>query len=202
MLEAKKEKKMKISNALASEMGVALDQGDDHSSQTSSKTKSEGNPSQHEAPVGLGAFSTKLQDSKVTGFKCDPFPQQGNFRPYFSALCFMVSSLPGNPKKAFALMKAIETSTFEEFAQEEGMGVLWQKLRYELQKTIQGQLLRELLHKDEVVAKSSPPVTANGRQLAWMIRRKFDVDLTEQNISTEREVRDLVFQKDNAQHFC
>ena len=30
-----------------------------------------------------------------------------------------------------------------------------------------------------------------------MVRRKFDVDLTEQNVFTAREVHDLVLQKDN-----
>ena len=30
-----------------------------------------------------------------------------------------------------------------------------------------------------------------------MMRRKFDVDLTEQNVFTEREVHDLTLQKDN-----
>ena len=35
-------------------------------------------------------------------------------------------------------MKAIETSTFEQLSKDEGMDVLWQKLRYELPVTIKG----------------------------------------------------------------
>ena len=96
------------------------------------------------------------------------------------------------------MKKAIESSTFEELAKDEGMDTMWQKLRYELQRTVKGQFLKALLHMDEVMSKHDPPVTVGGRQLAWMIRRKFDVDLTEQNIFTEREVHDLALQKDNA----
>lgn len=143
------------------------------------KSIGEGNSSLHdETPIGLGSFSTRMQDANVTAFKCDPYPGQGNFRPYWSALCFKVSSSSGNPKKAYARMKAIETSTFEQLAKDEGMDVLWQKLRYELQVTIKGQFLKELFYEDEVMSKQVPPVTVNGRQLAWMIRRKFDVGLT------------------------
>ena len=95
------------------------------------------------------------------------------------------------------MMKEIETLSFDELAVDNGMDVLWQKLRYELQVTIKGIFQRELLQTDEELAKRSPPVTVGGRQLAWMVRRKFDVDLTEQNVLTEREVHDLVLQKDN-----
>ena len=59
-------------------------------------------------------------------------------------------------------MKAIETAAFDDLAKDEGMDVLWQKLRYELQVTIKGQFLKELLHKDEVMAKQSAPVTVSG----------------------------------------
>ena len=108
-----------------------------------------------------------------------------------------VSSASGNPKKAYRLMTAIETSNFEELAIDHGMDSLFQKLRYELQRTIKGQFLKELFHEDEVLSKKSPPVTVGGRQLAWMLRRKFDVGLTEQNISSEREFHELILQKDN-----
>ena len=100
-------------------------------------------------------------------------------------------------------MKAIETSTFEQLAKDEGMDVLWQELRYELQVTIKGQFLKELFYKDEVMSKQVPPVTVNGRQLAWMIRRKFDVDLTEQNIFTDRErCTSWHSRKTTPQHIC
>ena len=83
-------------------------------------------------------------------------------------------------------MEAIEKATFEELAKDDGMEVLWQKLRYEFQVTIKGLFLKELLHMGEVMSKQAPLVTVNGRQLAWLVRRKFDVDLTEQNVFTER----------------
>ena len=89
------------------------------------------------------------------------------------------------------MMKEIESLEFEELAEDQGMDVLWQKLRYELQCTIKGLFLKELTQKDAEFAKRVPPVTVGGRQLAWMMRRKFDVDLTEQNVFTEREVHDL-----------
>ena len=71
---------------LAQELGTGIDKGEDQTSQTSSKSKDA------EVSSGLGGFSTKLHDASVSGFKCDPYPQQGGFRPYWSALCFKVSA--------------------------------------------------------------------------------------------------------------
>ena len=47
------------------------------------------------------------------------------------------------------MMKEIETLSFDELAADKGMDVLWQRLRYELQITIKGLFLKELLQKDE-----------------------------------------------------
>ena len=59
--------------------------------------------------------------------------------------------------------------------------MLWQKFCCELQRILKGQFLKELLLADEKLAKRKPPLTVNGRQLAWMVRRKSDVDETQQN---------------------
>ena len=108
-----------------------------------------------------------------------------------------VSAASTNPKKAFRRMKEIETATFEHLEEEEGMEVLWQKLLCELQKTLEGQFLKGLLLADEKLAKEKPPMTGNGRQLARMVRRKFGVAETQQNIFTGREIHVLQLQKDN-----
>ena len=97
-------------------------------SSVSNKSAGEGHSSQHE-DTQTGTFSTRLQDAKVTSFKCDPYPTQHGFRPYWSALCFKVSSASGRPKKAFIVVKEIEKATFEELAAYNGVEVLWQKLR-------------------------------------------------------------------------
>ena len=57
MAEAKKDANMKRLHALAAEMGVEIGQGDEKSSCSSDKAKSEGNASQNDAPVGLGVSS-------------------------------------------------------------------------------------------------------------------------------------------------
>ena len=96
---------------------------------------SEGNASQ---PVDENGkkFDTRIQDAKVTAFTCDQYPSQHQYRLYWSALCQKVSAASGNPKKAFVMMNEIESLGFEELAEDNGMEVLWQKLRYQLQCTI------------------------------------------------------------------
>ena len=134
--EAKREAKVQKFHALAAELGLGIGSGDENSSRRSGNAKSEANPSQGDVLVGnLASFSTKLQDQKVLNFTCDPYPT-GNFRVYWAALCMKVSSASGNPKKAYRLMKEIESSKFEDLANDHGMDSLFQKLRYELQRTI------------------------------------------------------------------
>ena len=85
-LARKNDKQIKQLHALAADMGVEIGAGEEKSSQASNKSIGEGNSSLHdETPIGLGSFSTRMQDAKVTAFKCDPYPGQGNFRPYVLA---------------------------------------------------------------------------------------------------------------------
>ena len=51
---------------------------------------------------------------------------------------------------------------------------------------------------DDQLGKLATPTTVNGRQLAWMLRRVFDVDAAQMNVAIEGEVHALKLQKDNA----
>ena len=68
-------------------------------------------------------------------------------------------------------------------------------MRSESQKTLKGIFLGELMLEDDKLAKQNPPTIVNGRQLAWMMRRKFDVDITQTNVVTECEVHALRLQE-------
>ncbi len=93
----------------------------------------------------------------------------------------------------FAIEKAESVDDLED---DEGFETLDAKLRDAWNGITKGILVKEIQLADQIL-KEKKGTQLNGRQISWMVGRKFDQDLKEGSIDNEREVHDLMLIGDN-----
>lgn len=107
-----------------------------------------------------------------------------------------MQAVSAQPKLAWRLIPQIaKVKTIEDLEDEEGLGILRVKVRNALMKIIKGQLITEIENLDVNLSKAD--MQLNGRQLAFLMRKMFDINFKEGAVVTERKLHGLVLQKDN-----
>ena len=125
------------------------------------------------------------------------YPTQRGWQVYWSNMCSDVSNFSSHLAYALQWSFGIEAAKpKEELRGDKRLDTLSSKLRKALLKVLRGQIVKEIYHEDARLKRTCGG-QLNGRQIAWMMRKKCEVDEEEGHYYTSRGLMDLQLEKDN-----
>ena len=125
------------------------------------------------------------------------YPKQNVWKKYWTDVCSMVSTKSAHPAYALQWVFEIEhAKSIDDLRNNRKLDGLSSKLRLCLMGVLKGKIFKEIQLADAKL-KLSEGSELNGRQVAWMMRRRFKLDEEEGRFYYERELTDLQLEKDN-----
>ena len=119
------------------------------------------------------------------------YPTQRGWQLYWTNMCSDVSNCSSHPAYGLQWMLDIKKAkSTRELRDDKRLDTLSSKLRKALLKVLRGRIVKEIYHEDARFKRKCGG-QLNGRQIAWMMRKRFEVDEEEGHYCTSRDLMDL-----------